>query len=104
VLGALLVGACAAGDVPAAPADDEELQVGQAVYTANCAQCHGPSGGGALGTKLNGGQLLERIPDVEDQRELVLAGRAQMPGFADKLDEAEIDAVIRYTREVIAAQ
>jgi cytochrome c oxidase subunit 2 len=101
---ALLVGACTADDVPAAPVDDAELVQGQAVYTSNCANCHGPAGGGALGTKLNGGEVLERMPEADDQVALILEGRNQMPGFDGKLSEAEIDAVVRYTREVIATQ
>ncbi len=99
-----VLAACGGADVPAAPADDAELVTGRMVYANNCAPCHGASGGGGVGAKLSGGKLVEQIPDPADQRLLIENGRNQMPAFNEKLSSAEIDAVVRYTREVIDEQ
>lgn len=100
----VLAAACGGADVPEAPADDAQLVAGRLVYANNCAPCHGASGGGGVGAKLSGGKLVEQIPDPADQRLLVENGRNQMPGFSEKLSAEEIDAVVRYTREIIAEQ
>ena len=100
----LLTVACGGADVPAAPADDAQLVAGRLIYANNCAPCHGGSGGGGVGVKLNGGRLLEQLPDLADQRLVVENGRNQMPSFSAKLSSDEIDAVVRYTREIIAEQ
>ena len=102
--GPLAVVACTAGDLPEVPADDVQLVAGRMVYANNCAPCHGADGGGGVGLQLNGGRLLEQVPDPADQRLLVENGRNQMPGFGEKLSSDEIDAVVRYTREIIAEQ
>ena len=99
-----LAGACGGADVPEVPADDAQLVTGRLVYANNCAPCHGASGGGGVGAKLNGGKLVEQIPDPADQRLLVENGKGQMPGFSEKLSSEEIDAVVRYTREIINEQ
>ncbi len=107
VLAALAVSAlaaCGGADVPAAPADDPELVTGRIIYANNCAPCHGAGGGGGVGAKLSGGRVVEQIPDLADQRLLVENGRNQMPGFSEKLTGGEIDAVVRYTREIINEQ
>lgn len=99
-----LATACVDGDVPAAPGDDPVLVEGQAVYAGNCANCHGTSGGGGRGTRLDGRQVLERYPDPADQLEVVANGSRAMPGFGEKLTGEQLEAVVRYTREVIAEQ
>lgn len=99
----LLTG-CVSGDVPDVPADDEGLVRGQVLYGNNCASCHGNTGSGGVGNRLNNGIVLDRYPDDEAQRLLVIEGRNKMPGFAAKLNDEEIDDVVRYTREIIANQ
>ncbi|MDH3683792.1 MAG: cytochrome c [Acidimicrobiia bacterium] len=99
---ALAVSGCISGDVPAAPADDAELVTGRTLFAANCVNCHGSDGGGGRGSKLNEGRLIERYPDPADQFAIVADGRRAMPSFAGKLTDAELDAVVRYTREIIA--
>lgn len=94
--------ACAGGTAPAVPADNPQLVAGQDVYARNCASCHRADGSGGVGLKLNEGQVLDRYPDVADQRAVIVDGVRAMPGFGGRLDDAEIDAVIAYTREVLA--
>ncbi|MFV0526399.1 MAG: c-type cytochrome [Acidimicrobiales bacterium] len=103
---AILTAAVAAGcavDTPAAPADDPQLVLGQEIYQANCASCHGSEGQGGIGWKLNDGQALERYPDPADEAAVVADGRSGMPAFGAKLSAEEIDAVVAYTREVLGS-
>lgn len=100
---ALVISGCAAEEVPAAPADDVELVQGREVYTNNCASCHGRTGRGGVGSKLDQGRAVERYPDPGEQIALVTEGVRAMPAFGLKLSEAEIEAVVRYIREIIAA-
>lgn len=104
VVAALAITGCVAGDAPAAPADDEELVEGQQLYQANCVACHGTDGAGGRGSRLNGGRLIERYPDPAEQLAIVADGRRAMPGFSGRLSADELDAVLRYTREIIAEQ
>ena len=99
-------GACAADDVPEVPvgADglpDPLLVTGRRVYIDRCANCHGNDGGGGRGTKLSDGRMIERYPDIGDQIEVVTDGVRGMPAFVGVLDEGQIIAVARYTREVL---
>lgn len=100
---ALVVSACAT-DVasPEVPASDQQLVEGREVYIGNCASCHGATGQGGRGSKLNEGRVLERYPEIVDQIELVAGGRGAMPAFDSRLSEAEIEAVVRYTRDILA--
>lgn len=100
----LLAGACAPQEVPAAPSDNPTLVQGQAIYAKNCASCHGGDGKGGIGSRLNGGRVVERYPDEADQIALVTDGQRNMPGFGDKISSDEVAAVVAYVREVIAAQ
>ncbi len=96
--------ACGASAI-ALPADaDDQLRVGQQVYTRNCASCHGGAGGGGLGTQFSDGKILAAFPDEADEAAVVSGGRNGMPAFGERLSEDEIDAVVRYTREILSAQ
>ena len=102
----LTLGACSpsAPDVPAG-ADgrpDPVLVQGRDLYQANCVQCHSASGGGGSGPQLNGGAVVANHPDITDQIELVTNGKDGMPAFGGRLGPDEIEAVVRYTREVLA--
>ncbi len=99
--GLLLVG-CAGEDVPEVTNGDPVLIAGRDIYTRSCASCHGAQGGGGRGRQINNGVLLLEYPDVDDQISLVAVGRNQMPGFAGRLSDEEIEAVVRYTREVLS--
>jgi mono/diheme cytochrome c family protein len=104
VVTALFVG-CSAGtpEVPLGPdgGPDRELTVGRDLWSQRCASCHGKDGGGNSGPKLSGGRVGEKFPDPAEQKQLILEGRAGMPAFAGELSDSEIEAVVRYTREVL---
>ncbi len=104
ILGVLLSG-CVVEESPAvSDPSDVELVLGREIYVSNCSSCHGSAGQGAIGTQLSGGRVLRAYPDVEDQTNLINEGRGSMPAFQARLSAEEIDAVVRYTREVIASQ
>ncbi len=90
--------ACA-GEVPDVPSGDPVLVLGREVYSRNCVGCHGASGQGGTGAKLNGGVVAEEYPDPADQFAVIANGRNQMPAFSGKLSDDEIEAVVRFTRE-----
>lgn len=101
----IVAAACATGvpEVPAGPdgRPDEVLVVGRDVYKRNCATCHAGDGGGGKGPKLKDGAVAEKYPDPADQAAVIRNGRRQMPSFGERLTGAEIDAVVRFTREVL---
>ncbi len=92
---------CIADTAVPAPADDEVLVLGQTIYTSNCASCHGVEGAGRRGAALNNPALLEAYPEPADLREVIAVGRRTMPGFEGRLTDEQLDAVVRYTREVL---
>lgn len=93
----LSLGGCA--DEIELPANaDPELRAGADVFRARCASCHGADGGGAIGPALSD---IDARLDREAQRAVVVDGRNAMPSFSATLSEADIDAVVRYTREIL---
>jgi mono/diheme cytochrome c family protein len=103
------LGACAPATAPEVPAagpggrPDPALVAGREIYTRRCAACHGTAGGGGRGPALDGDRLIERYPDPADQVRVVAEGRGGMPAFEGVLDPEELEAVVRYTREVLGA-
>ena len=85
------------------PDGDPELLLGREIYQARCVTCHGANGEGGTGVRLNQGRVVVAYPDPADQAEIIRAGRNRMPSFSS-LSAAEIDAVVRYTREIINEQ
>ena len=79
---------------------DPVLSLGRDVYGATCSNCHGSSGGGGTGPRL-AGTVVESYPEIVDQVAIVNDGRNSMPSFGGTLSPAEIEAVVRYTREVL---
>jgi mono/diheme cytochrome c family protein len=71
---------------------------GSAVFSQNCAGCHGSGGEGGSGAKLNEGLVVANFPDPADQVEVVTNGRGPMPAFGDRLSPEEIEAVVEFTR------
>lgn len=101
VFGTALGAACStSSSTPAAPADDAVLVEGQKVYSANCASCHGSAGAGGYGKKL-AGVVETNYPNIDDQIAVIASGKGAMPGFSQKLSAEQIEAVARYTREVL---
>ena len=79
---------------------DPVLAVGRDVWSQRCASCHGNDGRGGSGPKLSDGKVVEAFPDPADERQLILDGIGAMPAF-DELSESQLEAVVRYTREVL---
>lgn len=69
---------------------------GAALYTANCATCHGADGRGAeLGTNLVQRSVLLRPSEFD---EVVRKGRRRMPGFAAALSAAQEADLLAWLR------
>lgn len=98
LLVAAILTACV-GEVPEVSSADPVLVLGREVYSRNCVGCHGASGQGGTGSKLNEGAVAEKYPDPANQVAVIANGRNQMPAFTGKLSDEEIEAVVRFTRE-----
>jgi mono/diheme cytochrome c family protein len=72
---------------------------GEAVFTSNCASCHGADGSGGVGPALGNRAGVEAFPDAADQVVVITEGRNGMPAFGDRLTAEEIQAVTDYTRD-----
>ena len=105
VVGAVTLVACVlvvvlvGGGKDDGPPPPEDIDA-RALYEQHCANCHAVDGSGAVGPAINDGRVEEKYPDVADQIEVVAGGRVDlgMPPFAQTLSEAEIEAVVDYTR------
>lgn len=103
----MIVAACGAGPAPDVPLGaggeaDAELERGREVYGRQCTVCHGNEGQGGRGKRINDGRALAEYPEVGDMTAVVTGGKGSgMPAFESKLEPAEIDAVVRYVREVL---
>jgi mono/diheme cytochrome c family protein len=56
------------------------VEEGSTVFAANCASCHGATGGGGVGPQLSGGAVLATFPDPVDQVRWVITGSAGAKG------------------------
>lgn len=91
---------------------------GKALFAANCASCHGATGGGGVGRPLSKDSnttLLSDFPDGAQQVDFVTKGnqafpsgwgaaknppRGVMPSFGKQLQPAEIEAIVKYERSL----
>lgn len=86
----------------AARADD-----GKAVWAHHCQACHGPDGKGATPA----GKAL-KVPDLTGLHNVPLTmivttiknGQGHMPKLGNQLSAEEIDAVAKYTQQVMAGK
>ena len=77
-----------------APADAAVLAAGQALFTQNCALCHGADG--KLG--LNGARNLTKSNlNATGRTYMVVNGLGKMPGFKDQLTDEQIAQVVAYS-------
>ena len=92
---------------PEQPVSKEVLDLGARVYKENCVQCHGSEG---AGDGFAVGQLRIVPADLRDGRaslDLTLrvlrngVDGTQMAPWTDRLSDAEIEAVARYTRTLL---
>jgi mono/diheme cytochrome c family protein len=102
VIGAVVLGACSSSD-PAgsrsdrrAPKRFERATLGERVYESRCAACHGAVGRGNVGPSLVG--VARRLTAAE-QYAVVERGRGTMPPLGAALGDAEVAAVVAYTRD-----
>jgi mono/diheme cytochrome c family protein len=103
---------------PPPAGESDPLVLGQKLFTANCASCHGAKGGGGVGPSFQNGAVIATWPDFNDHLEWVHLGDAGWPGdtygaqdkpkgsgmpsFAGKLSDEEIALIVRYEREELA--
>ena len=107
VILAFLSVACGSSSAPEIPIgqngqSDAELITGRAVWIRHCSTCHGSSGQGGRGKKLNDGAIFKLYPEIDGLVNVVAVGKGQaMPAFESKLSTIEIAAVTRYIREIL---
>lgn len=70
---------------------------GAAIYSANCASCHGDDGTGGSGPALVG--EVDEPSDVELATK-ILNGGLVMPGFADELGDQDVADLISFMRDL----
>jgi mono/diheme cytochrome c family protein len=93
------------------PADGKSLAAGREVYTANCADCHGPRG---KGDGRMAKDLKKRPPDLTDPEvanesddvlfNRISRARKPMPSFEKLLSEQERWHVVNYVHKLAAAK
>ena len=75
---------------------------GSAVYSQNCARCHGADGRAQTKkgreTKAVDFTSDDWTPDAGHDARLVTRGKGSMPSFKNKLTTTEINAVVQYIR------
>jgi len=81
---------------------DPELILGREIWGIHCSSCHGSSGQGGRGKKLNNGGLAINYPDQTSLISVIQNGKGQgMPAFSSKLTIDETKAVISYILDVL---
>ena len=82
--------------------DPSQLAAGEAVFTTNCAGCHGVDGTGSnTGRPLIG--IAAEQPDRAVHIMSVTDGKGFMPAWGDMLSAEEIDAAVSYVRLTFVA-
>jgi mono/diheme cytochrome c family protein len=79
------------------PVIPPELAEGHSLYGQFCAACHGTDGEGGLG-----GPVANINMSAAELDEIIRNGVGSMPGFADRMSDAEIDALVAFS-EALAA-
>ncbi len=83
---------------PTPDPDDEIIAMGETLYLANCADCHGAGGQGVGGFPPLDGSPVVTAEDPSAAIRQVLFGGGPMPAFQNVLDNEEIAAVLSYVR------
>lgn len=101
LLGALALGTGCGGGQAARASQlatvDGDADAAAPVFAANCAGCHGPEGRGKKGSPdLTSDHV--RGMSKEKIARVILGGDGPMPGFADKLDDAQVASLIAWIK------
>jgi len=100
VLAVLLYGVSFAAETQ----QEQENEAGRATFKKGCVACHGADGAGTpVGKSLQAPDL--RSPEVQKKSDTeltqtVIDGRRNMPPFKTSLNPDQIQAVIKYVREL----
>jgi mono/diheme cytochrome c family protein len=77
-----------------------QVDMGKAVYAANCASCHGADGKGtATGPNLTDFAATSKVSQAA-WAQTIAGGKGKMPAFGDKLSAAEQAAGLEYVRSL----
>lgn len=110
---AMFLVACGSGDSALIPTEATQVTLGRSVYEANCAACHGVNGEGQENWQRpdengvlpapphDGSGHTWHHPDPHLLRIIAEGGQSpgsQMPGYADSLTQAEMEAVLAYIK------
>ena len=71
---------------------------GAAIFSQQCARCHGDKGQGGIGPKLAGGAVTRDFPTTDAELVIVKGGEGVMPAFGKQLSRDELKAVVDFTR------
>ena len=77
---------------------------GAQLYKSNCAGCHGGDGGGGVGPQLRDGAVTTSFKDAASQVEFVENGASGMPAFRNRMTDAEVQAVVDFTRTALQSK
>jgi mono/diheme cytochrome c family protein len=70
--------------------------LGKETFTGVCAKCHGLSGEGDVGPKLQGNSLLDDDAAIE---QVIREGRGQMPPVGKDWEDLQMSALIDYLQK-----
>ncbi len=76
-----------------------ELVEGHALFGRFCAACHGVNGEGGLGGPVAGINIA-----ADELGEIIRAGVGSMPGFADRMSAAEVEALVAYSQALASGR
>ena len=98
--------AAASPAAPAATASADPLATARANYGKHCEACHGPNGEGGL-VKVDNKQI--KVASLKSDHAIkhtdeklaktITAGEEEMPGFKDKMSQAEIADMVKFVRK-----
>ena len=77
---------------------------GAQLYRSNCSGCHGGDGGGGIGPQLRDGAVTSSFKDAASEVAFVKTGGSGMPSFNSQLSDAEIQAVVDFTRTTLQSK
>lgn len=91
----------AVANVSLVTASPRQLQIGGAIYAQNCAACHGPKG---EGVPQSNAPALKSLGSLDDIKNIITRGNAEMPAMGAVLTPEQIDSVSRYVAVELAAE